>query len=170
MTTADYGRLDQPLYGATFAQAVQRFYRNYATFSGRASRSEYWWTVLFFAIVYAVLYLLTLVLGLSIGSANQTAAVVIISIFGGIAGIVFLGSLVPGIAVQVRRLHDANLSGAFWFLHFVPWVGALIVLILTVLPSDPYGVRFDLGASGSGYPSASQPGTVPPPVADQRRE
>ncbi|GAA2088563.1 hypothetical protein GCM10009840_28600 [Pseudolysinimonas kribbensis] len=167
MTTADSGRLDQPLYGAGFVQSVQRFYRNYATFSGRASRSEYWWTVLFFAIVYAVLYVLTLVLGLSLGSADQTAAVVIISVFGGIAGVVFLGSIVPTIAIQWRRLHDANLSGGFWFLHLIPWVGALIVLILTILPSNPYGVRFDAGAGGyAPYPPSAP---LTPPTSEDRR-
>lgn len=38
--------LSAPLYGASFPQAVSRFFRKYATFSGRASRSEYWWWVL----------------------------------------------------------------------------------------------------------------------------
>jgi uncharacterized membrane protein YhaH (DUF805 family) len=86
-------------------------------------------------------------------------------VFGGIAGIVLLGSIVPGIAIQVRRLHDANLSGGFWFLHFVPSVGALIVLILTILPSDPRGARFDAGPEDV-YPSH---GPMAPPIGENRR-
>lgn len=42
---------DAPLYDATFGQAVSRFFRRYATFTGRASRSEYWWAYLFQSIV-----------------------------------------------------------------------------------------------------------------------
>src|SRR6185312_8282818 len=48
--------LDQPLYGASFGQAIKRFFTKYATFSGRASRSEYWWVQLFNFIIVAVLY------------------------------------------------------------------------------------------------------------------
>lgn len=43
--------LTLPLYGATFGQAVTRFFRSYARFSGRASRSEYWWVQLAVAAV-----------------------------------------------------------------------------------------------------------------------
>jgi uncharacterized membrane protein YhaH (DUF805 family) len=165
-TPSDPGRLDRPLPGARLLTSIQRFYRNYAVFSGRASRAEYWWVVLFFVIVYAVLYALTLALGLSVGSADQTAATVIIAVFGGIAGIIFLGSLVPSIAIQVRRLHDANYSGGLYFLHLIPYVGSLIVLILTLMPSSPFGVRFDAGAAAR-YPDAYPPGY--PPAPDDRR-
>jgi hypothetical protein len=53
--TAEQVPLDKPLYGATFGQAISRFFKKYATFSGRASRSEYWWWVLASAIISAVL-------------------------------------------------------------------------------------------------------------------
>ena len=47
--------LSAPLYGATFGQAIARFFKKYATFSGRASRSEFWWFFLFATVIYLVL-------------------------------------------------------------------------------------------------------------------
>ena len=62
--------LDQPLYGASLPQAVGRFFRKFATFSGRASRSEYWWVYLFIFIVVIVG-----VIGIGVlGGATQTEA------------------------------------------------------------------------------------------------
>ena len=48
-----------PLYGATLQQAVQRFFKKYAIFSGRASRSEYWWWALVSLIVGIVINIIT---------------------------------------------------------------------------------------------------------------
>ncbi|OAX67712.1 hypothetical protein A5N15_01545 [Rothia kristinae] len=47
------------------------------------------------------------------------------------------------IPLQVRRLHDANMSGGFWFLSLVPFFGGIILLVLMCLPSNPQGQRFD---------------------------
>ncbi|MCU1523797.1 MAG: hypothetical protein JWO18_691 [Microbacteriaceae bacterium] len=54
-----------------------------------------------------------------------------------------LATIVPSLALTVRRLHDANLSGFFIFLSLVPFVGGIIVLVMTLLPSNPQGQRFD---------------------------
>ncbi len=137
--------LNRPLYGASFGQSISRFFKNYATFSGRASRSEYWMLTLFMAI-------LSVVFGVLIGIVTATAGVtedgtaelpgsaialiVVLSLFG-------LATLVPSIALQWRRLHDVNLAGPFFFLSFIPSVGSLIVLILSLLPPKPEGRRFD---------------------------
>ena len=51
--------------------------------------------------------------------------------------------VVFGIALSVRRLHDANLSGLWYLLILVPFLGAPALLILVLLPPDPRGVRFD---------------------------
>jgi uncharacterized membrane protein YhaH (DUF805 family) len=168
-------RLDQPLYGASMGQAISRFYRNYAVFSGRASRSEYWWAVLFFTIVYAVLYALTLVVGFTVGQSGSAASVIVAGVFGSLFAIAFLGSVVPSLAIQWRRLHDAGYSGGFYFLSLIPWVGGIIVLILAAMPSNPSGVRFDRGYGyGYGYVSGpavppTVPGQAPPPSPSDRR-
>lgn len=145
--------LDQPLYGATFGQAISRFWKKYATFSGRAGRSEYWFAVLFIVLVLILIWVPGIILGLatgtpgvdSYGRPSTTPGPAFIP-FAIVGGLFYLAILIPAIAIQVRRLHDANLSGGMWFLHLVPSVGALIVLILNVLPSSPLGVRFDRSA------------------------
>jgi hypothetical protein len=63
-----------------------------------------------------------------------------------------LAQIVPGIALAVRRLHDANLSGLLYLLVLVPSVGGLIVLVLHLLPSNPAGRRYDAGAPAWGAP------------------
>ena len=95
--------LDLPYPGCPPIQAVERFFRNYATFSGRASRSEFWWPTLMMGIVETVL--------------GALAAASDIGIVGTMQGVLSLALLVPSLAVGVRRLHDINLNGA-WLIPF----------------------------------------------------
>jgi uncharacterized membrane protein YhaH (DUF805 family) len=138
--------LSQPLYGASFGQAINRFFAKYATFTGRASRSEYWWVALFVWLISAALGGLIGGVGTATGEqqADGTVAIgpvgIVLII---VAVIVALALIVPMIAVAVRRLHDANFSGWMYLLHLIPSVGSLIVLVLTLLPSKPEGARFD---------------------------
>lgn len=93
------GDLSGPLYGATFMEAFSRFWRKYATTSGRSSRSEYWWTALAdFLIVFVLCPA-----GTSSGRES--------GYFFGVLYLVFIITVIlPGIAVSVRRLHDADLG------------------------------------------------------------
>lgn len=170
--------LDKPLYGASFTQAIKRLFAKYAVFSGRASRSEFWWATLFFFLVALVIW----VPGIIIGAATGTPTVSpttgrstltpgpAFAIFAGLGILFYLAILVPSIAVTVRRLHDANYSGAFYLLVFVPWVGSLILLVLAILESKPEGARFDAGAPPyvppvtAGAPPAPPAAPTPPPT------
>lgn len=157
--------LSRPLYGASFGQAVKRFFKNYANFTGRASRSEYWWVALFQALVL-ILPMIVYIIGLvtvfastasygsnynSYGSYDPNPLMPPgssigfgIAIFALILMIVFqLGVLVPQLAITWRRLHDANLAGPLYFLSFVPYAGSIVVFIFTLLPPKPQGRRFD---------------------------
>lgn len=132
-----------PYYGASFPVAVKRFFKKYATFSGRASRSEYWWWTL---VAIAVSIVLNIIIGAGstssslAGTANAGPG----SIFGTILLVIWgLATLVPSLALTVRRLHDGNFSGWLVLLALVPFLGALAVLVLTILPSNPAGQRFD---------------------------
>ena len=147
-TTASAEGHDAPLPGATFGQAVARFYGRYATFSGRASRSEYWWVALFMALVFIAFAIVTGVAGAatadSSGRASEPspAAIVVALLF-----VVFhFGSFVPSIALNARRLHDANFSGWVQLVSLVPSIGGIIMMVFAALPSSPAGARFDAAA------------------------
>ena len=138
--------LSAPLYGASFGQAVTRFFRKYATFSGRASRSEYWWWTLASVIVSAVLYGLMMGLGFSGATPTETGGVAPGPMFGiaaALYGLWALAIVVPSLALIWRRLHDTNRSGGFFFLALIPFVGSIILLVFMLLDSDPAGARFD---------------------------
>ncbi|WP_104091594.1 DUF805 domain-containing protein [Arthrobacter sp. GMC3] len=132
--------LSAPLYGASPVQAIARFYKKYATFSGRASRSEYWWISLTFVVGFIVLGLLALLLGTQPGTDQPNAFG---SVLSTVMGLVMFGSIVPAIALSVRRLHDADMSGWMYLLNFVPGVGGIVMIVLMSMSSNPQGARFD---------------------------
>ena len=133
--------LDQPLYGASFGDAIRRFFKKYSDFTGRASRSEFWWWYLF-AIIIAVVYSILLQSLGTIGNGGRGYGPI-----GWILIVVYivwvLAILVPSLALVWRRLHDVNLAGPFFFLGFIPLVGWIILLVFYVMPSKPEGARFD---------------------------
>jgi len=99
--------------------------KKYATFSGRACRSEYWYYVLFYLLISIVLSLMDGILG-----ADPQG--------GGVLGALFaLGTLLPTIGVGVRRLHDIGRSGWWLLIGLVPLVGGLVLLWFAVKDSDP---------------------------------
>jgi len=97
-----------------FMDAVKTCFAKYADFSGRASRSEYWWFVLFEVIVLIVAQLI-----------HQY-----------VYAIAALGFLLPALAAGARRLHDIGKSGWFLLLGLIPLVN-FYLLFLLVQPSQP---------------------------------
>ena len=91
----------------------------YAQFSGRASRSEYWWFVLASILVIFVAAFVDGVAG--------TAVVTILA---------YLYLVIPQLAVTVRRLHDTNRSGWLLLLALVPLIGAILLFVWYVSPGD----------------------------------
>lgn len=134
--------LDLPQPGATIEQAFRRFWRRYAVFSGRSSRSEYWLATLVVTVVSAVAWVLP---GLAAVVSGQEGSSEMRPLFV-VALVLTLGWLlaviVPTYAMAARRLHDANFSALFLLLLFVPF-GGLVVFVLTLLESRPEGARFD---------------------------
>lgn len=125
-----------PLYGASAPDAVIRFFKKYSTFSGRASRSEYWWMILVNGVVSNLFYVLALLAG--VNDANVLSIVAL-----GLLGVWVLATLVPGVALVVRRLHDANLSGWMALLGLIPLAGGIILLVLVLMGPNPEGKQFD---------------------------
>jgi uncharacterized membrane protein YhaH (DUF805 family) len=132
-----------PWYGISFADAARRGMKKYAAFEGRASLSEYWWWTLFTGILSFGGYLLVL---LSIGITAATGGVgAVLALLVGVAYVGLAVALfIPSLAIAVRRLHDANFSGALYALVFVPF-GSIVVLVLMLMPSNPAGARYDRG-------------------------
>jgi uncharacterized membrane protein YhaH (DUF805 family) len=103
--------------------------QKYAQFTGRSRRKEYWMFALFNAIVYLVLY----GVGLALLVAQNKLGIPLLVL----CGIYALATLIPGLAVSVRRLHDTNKSGWWILIGFVPFVGGIILLVLMAIEGDP---------------------------------
>ena len=103
----------------------------YADFNGKATRSQYWYFVLFYVLLSIVLavidtFVVNPVLGMNVQEAAQ----------GGILQIVFaLALIIPSIAIGVRRLHDTDKSGWWMLISFVPVIGILVLLFFFIQPS-----------------------------------
>lgn len=106
----------------TFKEAVENaIMQNYCNFDGRASRSEYWWYVLFTV-------LLSFVIGIAFWWSETMADIV--------SGVVGLALILPGLGVAVRRLHDIGKSGWWLLIGFIPLVGGIILIVLFCKDSD----------------------------------
>ena len=123
-------------------------YRRYADFSGRSQRMEYWMFTLFYWLVI-VLCVGLMLAGLPWSELNQSAnrdsspPGPLFWLGMTLAVVFFLGTLVPSIAVIVRRFHDQNLSGWMYLLGFIPYVGGLVVFVFMCIDGtrgpNPYG-------------------------------
>lgn len=101
-----------------FIDAIQK----YADFSGRATRQQYWMFMLFYILIY---------IGLSVIDMTFSSSGI-----GTLSLLYTLGLLVPSIAILARRLHDTGKSGWWMLLALIPLVGAIIVLVFTIMDSE----------------------------------
>ena len=111
-----------------FGRAVKLFFKNYAVFNGRASRSEYWWIFLFSILVEMILNAINFAMD---GTPNDPAR-----LYAVLSTIWFLGTLIPSIAIGVRRLHDTNHTGWWLLISLIPVIGWIWVLVYLVQDSD----------------------------------
>jgi uncharacterized membrane protein YhaH (DUF805 family) len=98
-----------------FTQAISSGFQNYVNFTGRAARSEYWFWTLFTVLVSIAAGLIDLALFRSFD-------------FSPLSTIVSLGTLLPSLAVGVRRLHDLDRTG-WWLLLVITVIGAIVLLV-----------------------------------------
>ncbi|MEI7429155.1 MAG: DUF805 domain-containing protein [Betaproteobacteria bacterium] len=97
----------------TFGESISTCFKKYATFDGRASRSEYWWWFLF-----------TFLASAATGIVSQT-----------LSALFSLGVMLPSLAAGARRLHDTDRSGWLLLLGLIPVVGWIILIVWLVQDS-----------------------------------
>ena len=113
-------------------QAYKNFFKGYADFTDRSTRSDFWWIWLMNSILFLPLYILIFNKEINQGpSLNFTLVILVIGIYA----ILALLLLLPNLALKIRRLRDGGFHWAFIFLHFVPMVGRLALLGLLAMPS-----------------------------------
>ena len=177
--------LDQPAYNCTIGEAFIRFWKKYATFKGRASRGEFWWWVLCTFIIQIAFAVIFAVLGAIIDSNTANGMRSFVNTIWALA------TIVPSLALSVRRLHDTNKAGTtLVILYAIDFIGgvlliigfiaclatSIVLIVLMAKKTDPAGARFDDPAAGNGYaPAPGMPPTAtaqyapngtPAPVAD----
>ncbi len=127
-----------------FIEAIRNAFAQYASVRGRASRAEYWWWVLFNALIQLLL--------------GDSA----------LAGLAVLALLLPSITVMVRRLHDLDRSAWFLLVALIPAVGLIILVVVLALPGTTGSNRYGAprmpdparsNASGGSWASEGPGGT-----------
>lgn len=154
---------------------ARRPLENYADFTGRAPRAEYWWFTLALVAAYIVLSIVESIVGLK---------GMVLGYYGPLTALLWLATIVPSLAVAIRRLHDTSRSG-WWMLLVLPycvsvfmvvratmagdWAGfgmgglvglvgfvcCIVLLIFMVLPSTPGDNKFGSNPYGDGAGSAA---------------
>ena len=105
-------------------------WKQYVDFQGRARRKEYW----VFTLVNLIIYLLFYILAFTMMFDSSGILFLLTSI---IFFLYTVATILPGIAVTVRRLHDTGRSGWWYLLNFIPLVGSICLLVVLCLDSDP---------------------------------
>ena len=112
--------------------AYKNFFKGYVDFTGRSTRSEYWWVWLTNILLLIPLYSAYFNVIFSEGSEGAFLALggfaIIYMIFG-------LALFLPWLALTVRRLRDAGFHWALIFVAFVPFVGSIALLVLLAMPT-----------------------------------
>lgn len=121
----------------SFGQSVSHVLSNLTNFSGRASRSEFWWWYVFTLILSGAAWLLESVLGLRADGAFA-------SVLTFTVGLVLL---LATLAVAVRRLHDTGRSGWWVLLYLLCCIGQIILIVFWVQPSQPTENQYGITAA-----------------------
>ncbi|WNS72811.1 DUF805 domain-containing protein [Streptococcus sp. DTU_2020_1001019_1_SI_AUS_MUR_006] len=113
-------------------QAYKNFFKGYVDFTGRSTRSEYWWIWLTNILLLIPLYSAYFNAIFSEGEEGAFLALgglaIVYMIFG-------LALILPMLALTVRRLRDAGFHWALIFVHFIPVVGGIALLVLLAMPT-----------------------------------
>ena len=110
----------------TFVDAVKMAFRKYADFEGRSTRAEYWWRLLFISIASIVFSTIDSFVGSLRGWSS----------YGPFEAIFTLATLMPGLAVTARRLHDFGKTGwwqlAWYAIPLMAWITTLVLFVIAI--------------------------------------
>lgn len=116
-----------------FGESIKHVFSNMTNFSGRASRSEFWWFYLFITIIGVIAGFLT-----QNGDSRNAGVNVVMFV-------IYVILVLASLSVSVRRLHDSNKSGWLVLLNLLCCIGPIILIIFWVQPStegdNSYGPR-----------------------------
>lgn len=104
-----------------FTTAVKTCFQKYVTFTGRARRSEYWY--------FALYAFLAAIAAMIVDHFVDPPAAGVPYAVGIVYVVVVLANFLPGLAVTVRRLHDTNRSGWWFFIALVPFLGVILLIV-----------------------------------------
>ncbi|WP_153800683.1 DUF805 domain-containing protein [Foetidibacter luteolus] len=124
--------------------------KKYATFTGRSRRSEYWYFVLFNFLFSLAAGLMDNVIGTDF--TFETAYGPQSLFYGSIYIVYALAVFIPSLAVLVRRLHDVGKSGWFILISFIPFIGAIWLLVLLFTDSQVGPNKWGPNPKGIGNP------------------
>lgn len=124
--------------------------KKYVVFSGRASRSEYWYFALFSTIISIILTVIDLAMGSGSADSSVSAdAGMAMSVnMGLLGGIYSLAVLLPSLGVSFRRLHDTDHSAWWLLIAFIPLIGAIVLLVFLVKDSTPGNNKYGPNPKG----------------------
>jgi uncharacterized membrane protein YhaH (DUF805 family) len=128
-----------------FTESIRSVFSKYATFSGRASRSEFWWWYLFVSLVNLVMSFIWNMSTMGMLNSATSVEAMLAGMFNWAYYLWIVASLallLPTLGVIWRRLHDTNRSGGFYFLGLIPIVGIIVLLVFWVQDSTPGANRF----------------------------
>lgn len=117
--------LSQPAYDCSFGEAIRRFFVKYFDAKGRASRSEYWFVILFNFLIMGAIQIVNGILGISLSLSSSST-----NLFNIIYGIYTLAILIPSVTLCIRRFHDIGRSG-WWVLGF--WLASFAGFIILII-------------------------------------
>jgi uncharacterized membrane protein YhaH (DUF805 family) len=123
----------------TFSEAISSGFRNYVGFSGRAARSEFWYWILFTVLVDI--------------AATIIDFGVLASDLMPFSSIWSLATLLPSLAMGVRRLHDTDRSGWWWLIGLIPLIGLIVLIVFWCSEGTRGPNRF--GPDPLGAPAAA---------------
>jgi serine/threonine-protein kinase len=125
------------LHGAPagFGLALGQGFANLFTFKGRASRSAFWW---YAALIGVLEFIVFMILSVAAAASNADPT----GIGAAVWALWLVGALLV-LSVQVRRLHDSDRSGFWWFIAMVPFVGGIVLLVFDCMAGTPGPNKYD---------------------------